>query len=134
MARADRVFFAPRHQLVAVHVSINGLRDFLLVVDTGAARMVISSRAARRLGLDLAHPIRTEALVGVGQTRPLPVIRLNAVQVGGSAVANLEASVLDLPPVFQADGLIGLPFLRRFRVTIEFDTRSLVLRALPLAR
>jgi predicted aspartyl protease len=62
------------------------------------------------------------------------VVRLDRVQVGASLVTGLEASVHDLPAFFRADGLLGLNFLRRFRVTFEFDTRTLVLREPPPRR
>jgi predicted aspartyl protease len=61
----------------------------------------------------------------------MPVVRLDRMQVGASSVANVLASVFDLPPLFRADGLLGLNYLQRFRVTLEFDTRTLVLRPRP---
>ncbi len=110
---------------------MNGMRAFLLIVDTGAERTLISQLTASRLGIDLSRPLRLEPLVGVGRTQPMPVVRLDRVQVGASIVTGLDASVYDLPPYFRADGLLGLNFLRRVRVTCEFDTRTLVLREPP---
>jgi hypothetical protein len=49
-------------------------------------------------------------------------------------VQRIAASVYDLPALFRADGLLGMSFLGRFRVTFEFDTRALVLRRPPSAR
>lgn len=131
MARADRVPFVPAHRLVAVWTTLNGLGDFMLLVDSGAERVVLSRRVAARLRLDLGRPLRLEALAGVGQSPPVPVVRLDLVQVGASVAAGLEASIYDLPPAIAADGLLGLNFLRRFRVTFEFDSRTLVLREPP---
>ena len=36
----------------------------------------------------------------------------------------------DLPEILRVDDLLGLDVLRRFRVTFEFDTRTLLLRIL----
>jgi predicted aspartyl protease len=130
MPRADRVPFLLGRPLAAVRATLNELNSFVLVADTGAERTVISQSVARRLGIDLSRPLRLQPLAGVGQSPPVPVVRLERVRVGASAVAGLEASVFDLPPVIRADGLLGLDFLSRFRVTFEFDTRLLVLRAL----
>jgi clan AA aspartic protease (TIGR02281 family) len=132
VARADRVPFLTRRHLYAVHATVNRNFELALIVDSGAERMIISQPAAARLGLDLNRPLRLEPLAGVGRTRPMPVVRLDRVQVGSSSVDNLIASVYDLPPLFQADGLLGLDFLRRFRVTFECDTRTLVLRPFPV--
>ncbi len=134
MPRADRVPFLPGRALATVPVEINGVREFLLIVDSGAERTLISPLTASRLGIDLSRPVRLEPLVGVGRTPPAPVVRLHRVQVGATRVTGLEASVFDLPSYFRADGLLGLNFLRRFRVTFEFDTRTLVLREPPPRR
>ena len=100
------------------------------MVDSGAERMMISHNAATRLGIDYAHPVRRDPIVGVGGALSVPVVRLDRVRIGGAVVPNLLASVYDLPPLFRADGVIGLNYLRRFRVTLEFDTRELILRPL----
>lgn len=128
MPRADLIPFLTQRVLPTVLVIINEDGRFALVVDSGAQRMIISRTTAARLGLNLDSPLRLQRLEGVGQTAPVPVIRLERVRVGGSSVANLEASVLDLPPVLQADELLGLNFLRRFRVTFDFEARTLILR------
>jgi clan AA aspartic protease (TIGR02281 family) len=132
--RADRVPFLPGHSMVAVRTSLNGVGGFALLVDTGAALTMISRQAAARLGIDTTRPLRTQPLAGVGNTSAVPFVRLDRVQVGASLGTGIEASVFDLPPLFRVDGVIGLNFLRRFRVTVEFDTRTLVLREPPVRR
>jgi predicted aspartyl protease len=131
MAAADRISFLAGRTLVTVPALLNRNLACELVVDSGAERMMISPRIAFILALDLRNPLRFEPLAGVGRTPPVPVVRLDEVRVGASRVQNLLASVLDLPTFFRADGLIGLNFLRRFRVTFEFDRRMLVLREPP---
>ncbi|MGH2355203.1 MAG: retroviral-like aspartic protease family protein [Chloroflexota bacterium] len=134
MPRGDRVLFLARRTLAAVVTTINTVEGFTLIADSGAERMVISRRAAGLLGLDLVRPLYFEPLVGIGGRVPVPGVRLDRVQVGATAVQGLLASVYDLPAVFRADGLLGLNFLSRFRVTFEFDTRTLVLREPPVRR
>lgn len=128
MPRADRVPLLSERQLVAVRAILNERADVLLIVDSGAARMVISRSVAEGLGLNLDRPLRLQALAGVGQSPPVPVVRNDQVRVGASIVRDLEASVYDLPPVIRADGLLGLNFLRRFRATFAFDSDVLILR------
>src|SRR4051794_35236084 len=126
MPRADRVPFLPGRRLVTVRATLNELIDVVLVADSGAQRTVISGRVAQRLDLD--RPLRMQALVGVGQSPPAPVVRLNRLRVGASIVAGLEVSVYDLPPIISSDGLLGLDFPRRFRVAFDFDLGVLILR------
>jgi predicted aspartyl protease len=129
MPRADRVPFLPRHRLVAVEAVLNEQVSVTLVADPGAQQTLISPRVAQRL--NLARPIRMQPLVGVGQSPPVPVVRLDRLRVGASAVGGLAVCVYELPALLAADGLLGLDFLRRYRVTFEFDTDTLVLRVPP---
>jgi predicted aspartyl protease len=126
MPRADRVPFVPGGRLIAVRATFNELANVILIVDSGAQRTVISRSVAQGLGLD--SPLRMQALVGVGQSLPVPVVRLDRLRVGASTVVGLEVSVYDLPPIIASDGLLGLDFLRRFRVTLAFDLGVLILR------
>jgi predicted aspartyl protease len=126
MPRADRVPFLPGHRLIVVAAVLNERLDVDMIADVGAQQTAISRAAAQRL--NLGPPIRMQTLVGVGQSPPVPVVRLDRLRVGGSSVAGLAVCVYDLPPLLAADGLLGLDFLRRFRVTFEFDSEVLVLR------
>ena len=129
MPAATRIPFITGHQLVLVSVVLNRTKAFRFIVDTGAQRTIISHDVADTLGLDIAHPLRFEAIVTAErQTPPAPVVRLDSVQLGGIRLRDLEASVFDLPPTLRADGLLGLNFLHRFRVTFEFDRSTLILR------
>ena len=131
MAEATRIPFIVGHKLVVVSVVLNRTRAFRFIVDTGAQRTVVSHDVAETLGLDLARPLRFEAIVTAErQTPPAPVVRLESVQVGGMRLRDLEASVFNLPPTLRADGLLGLNFLSRFRATFEFDRSTLILRRL----
>jgi clan AA aspartic protease (TIGR02281 family) len=132
--RADRVPFLAGHPLVAVRVAVNDLQDVVMIIDSGAGRTLISRSVALVLGLDLRSPLRREALAGVGQSLPVPVVRLDRVQVGSSVVQGLEASVFDMSPAIRAEGLLGLNFLRRFRVTFAFDAGVVILRDPPPRR
>lgn len=129
MPSATRIPFITGRQLVLVPVVLNRTKAFRFIVVTGAQRIIISHDVAVTLGLDISHPLRAEAIVTAErQTPPVPVVRLDSVQIGGIRLSHIEASVFDLPPALRADGLLGLNFLRRFRVTFEFDRSSLILR------
>jgi predicted aspartyl protease len=57
-----------------------------------------------------------------------PVVRLDSLQVGDKKVNNLEVLIVALPVALRVDGLLGVNFLDKFRVTFEFDQATLVLR------
>lgn len=99
-----------------------------LLVDTGAQRTVIVPRLAHRLELDLESPVGRVDLQGVGGTQRAPICRVDRLAIGAIIVPQHEVLVADMPPVLRIQGLLGLDVLRRFRVTFEFDTRTLVLR------
>jgi clan AA aspartic protease (TIGR02281 family) len=129
MPSATRIPFISGHQLVLVPVVLNRTKAFRFIVDTGAQRIIISHDVAATLGLDVSRPLRVEAIVTAErQTPPVPVVRLDSVQIGGIRLSPIQASVFDLPSALRADGLLGLNFLREFRVTFEFDRSSLILR------
>ncbi|MDA8065920.1 MAG: hypothetical protein M0031_10555 [Thermaerobacter sp.] len=65
-----------------------------------------------------------------GQSQRVPVVDPGRVVIGSLVAPLSEVVVTDLPAVFRADGLLGLDALQHFRVTLEFDTRYLVLRPL----
>lgn len=124
--RADHVPFLPGRHLIKVRANINNLLDIDLIADTGAQRSAISQRVAQRL--NLGPPVRMQALVGVGQSPLVPVVRLYRLRVGADTVRSMEVFVYNLPPLLAADGLLGLDFLHRFRVTFDFEAGVLILR------
>lgn len=100
--------------------------DFL--VDTGAERTVVVPRLAHRLELDLESPVGRVELQGVGGRQRAPICRVDRMAIGAVILPQHEVLVADVPPALRVRGLLGLDVLRRFRVTFEFDTRTLVLR------
>ena len=116
--------------IVPVHVNGEGPLQF--AIDTGATLTCIDRRVAERLELPEQQGMRgvTAGTAGVGRMR---VVRLDSVRVGGAAMRELPACVVELAHARQVgveiEGLIGLNFLRAFRVGIDFDRRVLSLQA-----
>jgi predicted aspartyl protease len=126
MPRADRVPFLAGRRLLTIRARLDDQLVVDLVVDSGAERSVISRDAAQSLGL--GPPLRTQILVGVGRSPSVPVMRLGQLRVGTNMTRGLEVFVYDLPALLAADGLLGLDFLRRFRLTFDFEAGVLILR------
>jgi len=49
-----------------------------------------------------------------------PLITLESVTLADEQVKNVQALVHDLPPRSYVDGLLGLSFLRNFKVSLDF--------------
>lgn len=99
-----------------------------LLVDTGSSRTIVVPDLAQRLGLDVGHPLATMRLYGVGGDQHAVVCQVDLLSIGAIVLRQHEVVVADLPEILRVDGLIGLDVLSRFRVTFEFDKRTLVLR------
>jgi predicted aspartyl protease len=113
---------------VLVPVHVNGEGPFDLVLDTGATFTCLDVARAEALQL----PERRGAVgvgAGVGGTGRLRLVRIDSLRVGGARAAGLTGCVLDLAHVavvgVEADGLLGLDFLREFRVTLDFERNVL---------
>jgi clan AA aspartic protease (TIGR02281 family) len=114
-----------RNMGYVVQARINGRETCSLVVDTGATSTVISPRLAERLGI----PVQREPGVSLqtvnGEVRA-GWAELETLDVGGNTVGPLGVVVHDAVP--GADGLLGMNFLRAFRVEILSEGPSLRLK------
>ena len=123
------------HALATVWVTVNDLVDIRFAVDTGSVFTFISQRAVARTGLELVGPFREIPLLTAERmTARVSLGRLQKVQLGTVTLQNVEAGFFPLPVALDIDGILGLNFLKRYRVTFEFDTSSLVLREFPARR
>lgn len=96
------------------------------ILDTGATYTAISSDLARRLGYDLNRASHVIITTANGQVS-VPKIMLKSVTLNGYTVHNLEATVMPMPANVPFSGLIGLNFIKRYRVTIDSAADHLVL-------
>lgn len=100
---------------MALQVTINGRRDAVFVLDTGAGRTVIAEELAR----DWSLPARPPVLVhGLTAARTAPTVHINRFSFGGRRFHDLEAPVFPRP-LLAADGLMGLDVLGRFRLDLN---------------
>jgi predicted aspartyl protease len=58
----------------------------------------------------------------------VPRVILPEISLGGIRLTDVEALVVEFPSALRLDGLLGMNILSRFRVTLECDTNTLVLR------
>lgn len=115
---------------VLVPVRINGKGPYNLVLDTGATFTCLDQELARELNL---RPRAGVSATGVGarSAGTVQLVGVKSLQVGTATASDVTACVLDLKHTRQmglkTDGLLGLNFLRAFRVTIDFRRKVLSL-------
>jgi predicted aspartyl protease len=129
---------AESHFFVEAHV--NGVPASLLI-DTGGARTMLFPKLASRARLLLA-PIRAEARL-LEESVPFNLGEVRELRLGALSMKNLQVLVarrqllrapngIDPRPM---DGMLGLDFLRRFAVVLDYGRRTAALHRerLPLA-
>ena len=118
--------FAPGTQQIPVLASLNEETSQNFIVDTGASMTTIPSSTAADLGIPITvrNPRRT--VYTAGGVTYAPEVMLGSITVEGFEINNVRALVLDLPN--QPDtGLLGMNYLRRFRMDLNADEGLLLL-------
>jgi predicted aspartyl protease len=88
----------------------------------------LSRDLAALLGIE-SDPSRTVAIAPAhGAIIRVPLITIAELSIGGFRLTDVGAVVLELPHQLRFDGLLGMNVLRQFRMTIEIETQTLVLR------
>lgn len=90
----------------------------LLVFDTGASSIVLPWRLVSAIGIKI-DPDETVQTTTATTVETVPRVIIPEMSVFGMTVKNVEAIVKDLPPE-APDGLLGLSFLKHFKLTIDF--------------
>ncbi|HEX2190407.1 MAG TPA: retropepsin-like aspartic protease [Longimicrobiaceae bacterium] len=121
----------PTEAAIIVPVHVNGQGPFDFVLDTGATFTCVDRELSQRLGL----PERRGAVglgAGIGGSGQIRLVRVDSLRVGAARAEDLTGCEVDLRHAAQvgieADGLLGLNFLRPFRVTLDFERGVLVLQ------
>jgi predicted aspartyl protease len=121
-----RVTFDPSASVVVVDCLLEAAdgTSFLVipvVLDTGASFTVVATDILVHLGYDPANPLFTRQRIVTGSgIEYAPRMTLRSVTAIGQKVANLEVLGHDLPAESGISGLLGLNFLRHFRLTVRF--------------
>ncbi len=118
--------FAPGTRQIPLSAALNKgvLQNF--IVDTGASLTTIPYSTVADLGLTITvrNPRRT--VYTAGGVTYAPEVILDSITVEGFEVNNVRALVLDLPNQPET-GLLGMNYLRRFRMDLNTDEGILLL-------
>jgi predicted aspartyl protease len=123
---------SPRASAILVSAYVNGKGPVDLILDTGSTLTCLDDSLTRELKL----PRRLGSVgvgAGVGMSGPVQLLKVDSLRVGAAAASNITVCALDLGALQRvspgARGLLGLNFLKSFRVNIDFQRRVLQLTA-----
>ena len=57
----------------------------------------------------------------------MPLIKIEKLSLMGKEIENVKTLCHDLPPTSRVDGLLGLSYLKHFKLTIDFKDGILAL-------
>jgi predicted aspartyl protease len=120
----------PQDVAILIPVRLNGTGPYEFVLDTGATLTCLHDELADSLGLrEPAGMLGYGA--GVGSAGSIRLVEIDSVAVGAAQAFDLTGCVLDLAQAraigIEADGLLGLNFLRALRVGLDFERDILTL-------
>lgn len=92
-----------------------------LAVDTGASFTMISIESALAIGIDPSKSMRHVEITTVNGVVFVPVIKIPSFMCFGIEFKNIEAVCHNLPPESCVEGLLGLNFLKRAKVILDFS-------------
>jgi len=118
--------FRPGSRTVPVTANVGGglMQPFL--IDTGSSVVTIPSKAVRRLGIDISGSLPRRLFYSATGAQNAVEVTLPSIEIDGWAVANVKALVVDLPGQ-PGIGLLGMNYLRNFRLDLDTDQGLLTL-------
>lgn len=120
----------PNDAALVVPVRINGAGPFDFALDTGATLTCLDRALADSLSLPDVQGIQGVG-AGIGGGGRVRLVRIDSLATGNARAEDLSACVVDLSDIqamgVEIDGLLGLNFVKEFRVTLDFDRNIMTL-------
>jgi clan AA aspartic protease (TIGR02281 family) len=91
-----------------------------MILDTGAIYTAISWDIAKDIGYDPAVAQNRVAIITANGVIEVPKIKVKAIGFRGLHVEDVEVICHDIPEVAEIEGLMGLTFLKHFKVLLDF--------------
>lgn len=113
--------------VVIVEAILNNQEPVNVVVDTGASMTMLTRATAAKLGLDTTKPVAMMKFHTANGGIEAPVLNLSSLTVGGLRLDNLQVVIHDWSPHADVHGLLGLNYLRHFKMDIDTDKSTLEL-------
>ena len=114
--------------IITVYVKIDGVEvalEIKMALDTGATYVMIPWDIAEALDYEPEVSKERINITTASGVEKVPLITLKSMSVLGKKAENVKASIHDLPPQCHVDGLLGLSYLRNFKMCIDFTEGTL---------
>jgi clan AA aspartic protease (TIGR02281 family) len=118
--------FTPGSGTIPVSAVINGTYRLGFFVDTGATMVSVPSSTIEALGIEIDANTPRRKISAVGGIVIAPEVVLSSIEVDSWVIHHVKAVVLDLP-AHSGRGLLGLNYLRRFRMELNNEDGILLL-------
>lgn len=128
--------FNPRLNLIVLNVELEyQVRHTIrMALDTASTFSALAPDAATRLGFDLSQVKSQQSIATASQTLTVPQVIVPTVTLGTETIGDLLFLVMPLPLPLGVKGLLGLNFMRRFKVALDFEQGILKLDRLSHRR
>lgn len=120
--------FNPKQSIIICHADIIGLKVELslkMALDTGATYTMIPVEAAVAIGCDPLRSRRKIEITTGSSTEYVPVITVPKFRALGVEIKNMDIVCHDLPPQSPVEGLLGLNFLKKAKIIIDFSKNTI---------
>lgn len=120
----SRFTFSKNSQIVIVPVRIDGptnSRYARMILDSGATYTMICPEILLECGYDLAVSSKKLAITTASSIEYTPFYVIQKLSALGKETIDIEVSSHSFPPRVPADGLLGLNFLRNFKLILHVN-------------
>jgi len=121
--------FNPVQGLIIIPATILGPAGSIalrLALDTGATETSISRFMLTQAGYRFSNALTVPVVMGSGVVS-IPLVTLDSLGALGQTQAGLIVQAYTLPPSLPIDGVLGLDFIRRGRLVVDFRTGQISL-------
>ncbi|MDD3013858.1 MAG: TIGR02281 family clan AA aspartic protease [Candidatus Gastranaerophilales bacterium] len=112
--------------IIVKNVTVNNSVNADFIIDTGATYTIINPDLANKLGLNLNNAQKINLITANGTITASKAV-LNSVEIKGLSAKNVEVAVSNMGTNSNLPGLLGMSFLKNFKVTIDKSARKLIL-------
>ncbi len=117
-----RYSFDPKAYGIVLYVNLEGKekKTIKMIVDTGATYTTIPWETAESMGYEPSLSENRATITTAEGVLKVPLIKVKTMSVLEKRTKDVTVMVHDLPETSRVDGLLGLSYLRNFRLTIDF--------------
>jgi predicted aspartyl protease len=115
--------FDLREELVVVPATLYGPHRQLvahLAVDTGASMSLVNAHLLHMLGYSVTEETEQIEITTGSGVEYVPLVKVKRIAALGKSRRGFVVACHTLPPSANVDGLLGLDFLKRRRLMIDF--------------